>query len=157
MLMSALLKPPPVVLEELIDRLSEKDKEKVFTSPVTVEGYRDFIKHPMDISTMRKKLEKGKYDSIGALRTDVLLMTDNCEKFNLENPYFLHYGRKFRKLALALLDKEEERERSLEKVETVYLDDVFLCALMKYLSHPSARFGLSYHFSCYRVNRSSRF
>ncbi|KAK6025016.1 Bromodomain protein [Ostertagia ostertagi] len=126
MLMSALLKPLPVVLEELIDRLSEKDKEKVFTSPVTVEGYRDFIKHPMDISTMRKKLEKGKYDSIGALRTDVLLMTDNCEKFNLENPYFLHYGRKFRKLALALLDKEEERERSLEKLLSNESEQSFL-------------------------------
>ncbi|VDL76648.1 unnamed protein product [Nippostrongylus brasiliensis] len=119
LLMSALLKPISLVLEELIERMAEKDKEKVFTSPVTVEGYRDFIKHPMDISTMRKKLEKGKYDSIAALRTDVLLMTDNCEKFNLENPYFLQYGRKFRKIALGMLDKEEERERSLEKTEIV--------------------------------------
>uniref|UniRef100_A0A0K0DBU9 PHD-type domain-containing protein n=1 Tax=Angiostrongylus cantonensis TaxID=6313 RepID=A0A0K0DBU9_ANGCA len=115
-LLSVLLKPSSVVLEEVIDHLIEKDKEKVFTSPVTVEGYRDFIKHPMDISTMKKKLEKGKYDSIASLRTDVLLMTDNCEKFNHENPYFLHYGRKFRRIALGLLDKEEDRERSLEKV-----------------------------------------
>ncbi|KAK6047199.1 hypothetical protein COOONC_15296 [Cooperia oncophora] len=128
-LMATLLKPTSLVLEELLDRLADKDKEKVFTSPVTVDGYRDFIKHPMDISTMRKKLEKGKYDSIGSLRTDVLLMTDNCEKFNLENPYFLHYGRKFRKIALGLLDKEEERERSLEKLlssesEQSYLKEV---------------------------------
>ncbi|XGW27907.1 hypothetical protein V3C99_008031 [Haemonchus contortus] len=126
MLMSMLLKPQPMILEELVDRLSEKDKDKIFTSPVTVDGYRDFIKHPMDLSTMRKKLEKGKYDSIGALRTDVLLMTDNCEKFNLENPYFLQYGRKFRKIALGILDKEEERERSLEKLLSSDLEQSFL-------------------------------
>ncbi|ETN81364.1 Bromodomain protein [Necator americanus] len=116
MLMSALFKPPPQVLEDLIDRLFEKDREKVFASPVTLDGYKDFIKHPMDLSTMRKKVEKGKYDSIAALRTDVLLMTDNCEKFNVENSYFLQYGRKFRKIALQLLDKEEDRERTLEKM-----------------------------------------
>lgn len=118
-LLSALFKSTSIVLEELIDQLIEKDREKVFTLPVTVEGYRDFIKHPMDISTMKKKLEKGKYDSIASLRTDVLLMTDNCEKFNHENPYFLHYGRKFRKIALGMLDKEEDRERSLEKLLSV--------------------------------------
>ncbi|KJH46245.1 Bromodomain protein [Dictyocaulus viviparus] len=111
-----LLKPSSIVLEEIIEHLMEKDKEKVFTSPVTVEGYRDFIKHPMDISTMKRKLERGKYDSIAALRTDVLLMTDNCEKFNHENSYYLHYGRKFRKVALGLLDKEEYKERFLEEL-----------------------------------------
>ncbi|KIH66545.1 Bromodomain protein [Ancylostoma duodenale] len=120
MLMSALLKPVSLVLEEILDRLSEKDKEKVFAAPVTLDGYKDYIKHPMDLSTMRKKVEKGKYDpftdSIAALRTDVLLMTDNCEKFNVENSYFLQYGRKFRKIALQLLDKEEDRERTLEKL-----------------------------------------
>ncbi|KAE9415906.1 hypothetical protein Angca_006150 [Angiostrongylus cantonensis] len=126
LLLSVLLKPSSVVLEEVIDHLIEKDKEKVFTSPVTVEGYRDFIKHPMDISTMKKKLEKGKYDSIASLRTDVLLMTDNCEKFNHENPYFLHYGRKFRRIALGLLDKEEDRERSLEKLLSSGSEQLFL-------------------------------
>ncbi|KAJ1355629.1 hypothetical protein KIN20_013113 [Parelaphostrongylus tenuis] len=131
MLLSALLKPSSVVLEELIDRLIEKDREKVFTSPVTVEGYRDFIRHPMDISTMKKKLEKGKYDSIASLRTDVLLMTDNCEKFNHENPYFLHYGRKFRKIALGLLDKEEDRERSLEKLVSNGSEQPFLNELSR--------------------------
>ncbi|CAJ0604075.1 unnamed protein product [Cylicocyclus nassatus] len=116
LLTSALLKPIPLVLEDILDRLLEKDKDKVFANPVTLEGYKDYIKHPMDLSTMRKKAEKGKYDSIAALRTDVLLMTDNCEKFNVENPYFLQYGRKFRKVALQLLDKEENRERTLEKL-----------------------------------------
>lgn len=53
----------------------------------------------------------------------MLLMTDNCEKFNLENPYFLQYGRRFRKIALNLLDKEEERERSLEKVGRCFATD----------------------------------
>ncbi|KHJ94264.1 Bromodomain protein [Oesophagostomum dentatum] len=126
MLTSALLKPTPLVLEDLLDRLAEKDREKVFANPVTLDGYRDFIKHPMDLSTMRRKLEKGKYDSIAAVRTDILLMTDNCEKFNVENPYFLQYGRRYRKVALQLLDKEEERERTLEKLLTCGSEGSFL-------------------------------
>jgi hypothetical protein len=58
-----------------------------FMTPVDPEGmgiphYRDVIKHPMDLSTIRKKLDLVEYNSPGEFEADVRLMLNNCFTFN---------------------------------------------------------------------------
>jgi bromodomain-containing protein 7/9 len=47
-----------------------------------VKGYSDVIKHPMDISTMKSKVERGVYNSWSDLQADLVLMVTNAKTFN---------------------------------------------------------------------------
>uniref|UniRef100_A0A8C6WH44 Bromodomain containing 3 n=1 Tax=Neogobius melanostomus TaxID=47308 RepID=A0A8C6WH44_9GOBI len=58
-----------------------------FYKPVDAEAlelhdYHDIIKHPMDLSTVRKKMDKGEYNDPQSFATDVRLMFSNCYKYN---------------------------------------------------------------------------
>uniref|UniRef100_A0A8C5EK32 Bromodomain-containing protein 3-like n=1 Tax=Gouania willdenowi TaxID=441366 RepID=A0A8C5EK32_GOUWI len=58
-----------------------------FYKPVDAEAlelhdYHDIIKHPMDLSTARKKMDKGEYNDPQSFATDVRLMFSNCYKYN---------------------------------------------------------------------------
>ena len=53
--------------------------------PKTVKGYRKVIKKPMDISTIRRKLKRNKYDSPASFRADVVLMFKNAITFNAQD------------------------------------------------------------------------
>ncbi|XP_034027310.1 bromodomain-containing protein 3-like isoform X2 [Thalassophryne amazonica] len=58
-----------------------------FYKPVDAEAlelhdYHDIIKHPMDLSTVRKKMDKGEYSDPQSFATDIRLMFSNCYKYN---------------------------------------------------------------------------
>ncbi|XP_033971576.1 LOW QUALITY PROTEIN: bromodomain-containing protein 3-like [Trematomus bernacchii] len=58
-----------------------------FYKPVDAEAlelhdYHDIIKHPMDLSSARKKMDKGEYSDPQSFATDVRLMFSNCYKYN---------------------------------------------------------------------------
>ncbi|XP_075881591.1 bromodomain-containing protein 3b isoform X2 [Nelusetta ayraudi] len=58
-----------------------------FYKPVDAEAlelhdYHDIIKHPMDLSTVRKKMDKSEYNDPQSFATDVRLMFSNCYKYN---------------------------------------------------------------------------
>ncbi|XP_076003715.1 bromodomain-containing protein 3-like isoform X1 [Genypterus blacodes] len=58
-----------------------------FYKPVDAEAlelhdYHDIIKHPMDLSTVRKKMDKAEYTDPQSFATDVRLMFSNCYKYN---------------------------------------------------------------------------
>lgn len=56
-----------------------------FTNPVNaqdVPDYYEFIKEPMDLSTMETKLEKNQYASLEDLLHDANLIFDNCRLYN---------------------------------------------------------------------------
>ncbi len=44
--------------------------------------YLDEIKHPMDLSTMEKKLNQAAYSTMGEFAADVELIFANCRQFN---------------------------------------------------------------------------
>ncbi|KAJ3025764.1 hypothetical protein HDV00_012499 [Rhizophlyctis rosea] len=56
-----------------------------FLLPVGPEitGYHDLIKQPIDLSTIKRKLDEGEYDSADDFKEDMELMFRNCYTFNL--------------------------------------------------------------------------
>ncbi|KAH9385750.1 uncharacterized protein NEMAJ01_0646 [Nematocida major] len=79
--------------EKCLDALGEISKSKhrrinwPFLEPVDeslVPNYYALIKHPMDISTMKKKLVSGKYQGTDEFVRDFDIMISNCHTFNTE-------------------------------------------------------------------------
>ncbi|XP_069764322.1 bromodomain-containing protein 1 isoform X4 [Narcine bancroftii] len=85
------LTPLTVMLRSILDQLQEKDAARIFTQPVSlkeVPDYLDHIKHPMDFSTMRKRIEDHGYNNLDEFETDVNLIIDNCMKYNAKDTIF---------------------------------------------------------------------
>ena len=63
---------------------SHKIAADPFLAPVpkSIPGYYDVIKHPMDFTTIRQKLDTNVYKSRGELESDFLLMVANAYTFN---------------------------------------------------------------------------
>lgn len=66
--------------------------------PVDVErlglhDYHDIITHPMDLSTIRTKLDSGAYQNKNEFAADMRLMFDNCYKYNGEKSDVSDLGR----------------------------------------------------------------
>ncbi|KAG9354543.1 hypothetical protein JZ751_001254 [Albula glossodonta] len=58
-----------------------------FYKPVDAEAlelhdYHDIIKHPMDLSTVKKKMDEREYQDAQSFAADVRLMFSNCYKYN---------------------------------------------------------------------------
>ncbi|PWN20882.1 Bromodomain-containing protein, partial [Microstroma glucosiphilum] len=62
-----------------------------FTQPVDekeVPGYRTVIQQPMDLGTMKDKVDQGLYTAIGQFREDFNLVTGNAKRFNPPDSIF---------------------------------------------------------------------
>uniref|UniRef100_A0A5K3EI34 Bromodomain-containing protein 2 n=1 Tax=Mesocestoides corti TaxID=53468 RepID=A0A5K3EI34_MESCO len=71
---------------------------QLFLHPVDVEGlglsdYHDIITHPMDLSTVRSKLDSGIYQNKNEFAADLRLMFNNCYKYNGETSDVASVGR----------------------------------------------------------------
>lgn len=68
----------------------EKDRNAyIFLEPVDYVGmglpdYPEIIKHPMDLSTIKKKINDSKYNTIEEIYKDIQLIWDNCKTYNME-------------------------------------------------------------------------
>ncbi|KAL1729840.1 hypothetical protein EV714DRAFT_251135 [Schizophyllum commune] len=72
---------------EVLKTLSKSEFYPIFAQPVDpirdgCPTYYTEIEHPMDFSTMGKKLTEGKYQTMEDFRKDVELIFKNCRKFN---------------------------------------------------------------------------
>ncbi|XP_043939266.1 bromodomain-containing protein 2 isoform X1 [Protopterus annectens] len=54
----------------------------VDTEMLGLHDYHDIIKHPMDLSTIKKKMDNREYADAQAFAADVRLMFSNCYKYN---------------------------------------------------------------------------
>ncbi|KAG8895128.1 hypothetical protein FRC01_012551, partial [Tulasnella sp. 417] len=83
-------KPPKLksiteILPRLLLRIKKKDHYGIFLQPVDTTAfphYLDIIKRPMDLSTMERTLETGRYRSLDQFAADFRLMINNCKTFN---------------------------------------------------------------------------
>ncbi|CAJ0931114.1 unnamed protein product, partial [Mesorhabditis belari] len=105
--------PSEMLFSQLLDELEQQDKQKVFLEPVEnkISGYRMIVSKPMDIQSMKSKLNAKKYSTITEIRKDLELMCSNCEKFNshYHQDFYLQYGKKYLKKCIAIVEKFQAR------------------------------------------------
>eukprot|EP01134_Creolimax_fragrantissima_P004387 CFRG4387T1 len=72
-------------LSHLLDQLRKLDTKAYFHFPVDISEVTDYlerISHPMDFSTMGRKIEMLEYASLNKFRADFNLVVDNAVKYN---------------------------------------------------------------------------
>jgi hypothetical protein len=75
------------VMTSILDCVASVDEHGTFAEPVPLEfvpGYAEVIEEPMDLGTMRCKLETGMYATLQDFRKDLELVIDNTLTFNAE-------------------------------------------------------------------------
>lgn len=85
------LQPFKVFLLTILDKVVEKDIKQFFLEPVSTEDVPDYlihIKEPMDLGTMRKKVEQNQYRSFEAFEYDLNLIISNCKFYNEKETIF---------------------------------------------------------------------
>nr|CAD7594410.1 unnamed protein product [Timema genevievae] len=83
--------PFTTFLRHLWKLIEAKDIGDIFLEPVDqneVLDYADVVKHPMDLSTMRIKLENNKYTKLAEFEDDFNLMINNCLTYNSKDTVF---------------------------------------------------------------------
>ncbi|KAF7216830.1 bromodomain-containing protein 3 isoform X1 [Nothobranchius furzeri] len=85
----------------LKDMLSKKHSAYAwpFYLPVDAEAlgihdYHDIIKYPMDLSTVKKKMDDGEYKDSQQFAADVRLIFSNCYKYNPSHHFVVEMARK---------------------------------------------------------------
>jgi hypothetical protein len=80
--------PKALGVKDITKKLKRADKDGWFSEPVNVElvpSYLDFIKTPMDLGTVERKLSEGLYKTVEDWAQDVRLIWENCRTFNIED------------------------------------------------------------------------
>ncbi|KAL3672914.1 hypothetical protein V7S43_002216 [Phytophthora oleae] len=102
------LGPPPVdELLTVLDKIAKIDARLIFAEPVPddVPKYREIIKDPMDLSTMRRKAKRGKYKTLDTFVADFNLMIRNCMTFNPDTTIFYKEGKRIGKRGNELIER----------------------------------------------------
>ncbi|KAM6895425.1 bromodomain-containing protein 1-like isoform 1-T1 [Xenentodon cancila] len=110
------LTPFSILLRALLDQLQAKDQARIFTQPVDVSevpDYLEHIKHPMDFSTMRQRIDAQGYNNFDQFEADFNLIVDNCMKYNSKDTYFYRAAVRLRDQGGVLLRKAR---RDVEKI-----------------------------------------
>lgn len=106
--------------------MSRKDSE-FFRDPVDWEGlglldYPIIIKHPMDLGTVKKKLDKGLYKRPSELASDVRLIFSNAMTYNAPNSKIYNHARSLSEFwesnwaQIATADDAIDRPPSMEAI-----------------------------------------
>lgn len=90
-----------------------------FLYPVTEDdapGYFSIITNPIDLSTIRIKLDNRKYSSSQEFVSDLNLMIDNCFKYNRPDTEVYRCGEEFSKVISALVHKGKDVESKIAEI-----------------------------------------
>lgn len=71
--------------EVVLHVLAEDELADPFNTPVELADFPDYMRYvqtPMDLSTVRSRLDKGKYKEPDSFRRDVRLVWSNCKRYN---------------------------------------------------------------------------
>ncbi|XP_044740751.1 peregrin isoform X2 [Chrysoperla carnea] len=99
------LRPLEASMRRLLDMIAAKDDREIFlepVDPVEVPDYSTVVTNPMDLSTMREKLDEGAYTNLDLMEKDFQLMISNCLAYNNKDTVFYKAGIKMRDAGNAL-------------------------------------------------------
>ncbi|XP_074320250.1 uncharacterized protein LOC141657037 [Silene latifolia] len=94
--------PDKKQLEIILDKLQKKDTYGVYSEPVDPEelpDYHEVIEHPMDFSTVRKKLADGCYSTLEEFESDIFLISSNAMQYNASDTVYHKQARAIKELA----------------------------------------------------------
>uniref|UniRef100_A0A8C1KUT9 Bromodomain-containing protein 9 n=1 Tax=Cyprinus carpio TaxID=7962 RepID=A0A8C1KUT9_CYPCA len=124
--------PRQQLLEHFLRLLQRKDPHGFFAFPVTdaiAPGYSMIIKHPMDFSTMKDKIDANEYKTITEFKADFKLMCDNAMVYNRpETVYYkaakklLHTGFKMMSKAAILGDDHITPEEPVTEILPIHTE-----------------------------------
>jgi Bromodomain len=95
-------------LLSLLRGLRTHKSYQVFAQPVTEEEapkYFEVVKRPMDLSTIRRKLESNLYTSLSDFSADARLMFDNCRTYNGDASRYTEAANRFEQQMRYLMEK----------------------------------------------------
>ncbi|KAK4528931.1 hypothetical protein GAYE_SCF67G6880 [Galdieria yellowstonensis] len=95
---------------EILEKLAKRDTQDVFAEPVdtsVVTDYLTVVKKPMDLGTVREKLNRGQYTCVEDLREDIDLIWDNCCLYNAPETEFYALAVKLREVTVKLFQQLE--------------------------------------------------
>lgn len=95
-------------LGSVLHGLRTHEYYQTFACPVTEDvapGYFEFIKNPMDLSTLRRKLESDKYSSLSGFIADATLMFNNCHTYNVNSRAYRSAANSFEKQMRLLMER----------------------------------------------------
>ena len=72
----------------MLHALLRRDPLMLFQHEVTIEGYRDVVKNPIDFSIIRDKVLSDGYQSVAAFSSDVKLLCENALLYNSQNTIY---------------------------------------------------------------------
>ncbi|KAA0702614.1 Bromodomain-containing protein 9 [Triplophysa tibetana] len=101
--------PRQQLLEHFLRLLQRKDPHGFFAFPVTdaiAPGYSMIIKHPMDFSTMKDKIEANEYKTITEFKADFKLMCDNAMVYNRPETVYYKAAKKLLHTGFKMMSKE---------------------------------------------------
>ncbi|CCD24776.1 histone acetyltransferase GCN5 NDAI_0D04630 [Naumovozyma dairenensis CBS 421] len=92
--------PHFAAIQNILTELQNHAAAWPFLQPVNKEevpDYYEFIKEPMDLSTMEIKLENNKYQKMEDFIYDARLVFNNCRMYNGENTSYFKYANRLEK------------------------------------------------------------
>jgi len=91
---------------------SEPFREPLDWKALGLHDYPKIVKKPMDLGTVKTKLEKGVYSGIEAVATDIRLVWTNCIAYNQDGSEFYHladtFAKKFEEAYATIRNRKEE-------------------------------------------------
>ncbi|KAK9689246.1 hypothetical protein RND81_09G046100 [Saponaria officinalis] len=120
--------PDKKLLELILDKLQKKDTYGVYSEPVDPEelpDYHEVIEHPMDFSTVRKKLAVGCYSTLEEFESDVFLISSNAMQYNAPDTIYHKQAhaikelaeKKFQRIRVKIKRSKQNEPKSEPKLE----------------------------------------
>ncbi|KAF9976942.1 hypothetical protein BGZ73_007452 [Actinomortierella ambigua] len=106
------------ICHKLLDGLFRKDHYSLFSAPVDVQQVPDYaliIKHPMDLSTMRSKVDRGFYPKLDLFLEDFKLICDNCKVYNAPDTLYYKQAQKLWEWGSKIIEKERKAVQDIEE------------------------------------------
>lgn len=120
------LMPFKMFLLHILDRIVEKDTNQFFLEPVNVDevpDYLDYIKEPMDLGTMRTKVEKNLYRSFTGFEKDLNLIIDNCTFYNDKDTIYYKSALKLKSQFEPIIEEGRKYLRNYDQSSGLHASD----------------------------------